>query len=145
MKSLALALAAVCTAAGVASPAAAQDPAVRMQLDSASVMMRSQGFAQQGAFRFGALNNGADESLSVDLRGGNSYIVIGVCDSDCDDMDLVLSDAAGNEIDSDYEMDDVPMVAAEVARNGTYRLTVSMPSCSIEPCGYGIAVFAQRQ
>jgi hypothetical protein len=39
----------------------------------------------------------------------------------------------------------LPMAAAEVARNGTYQLTVSMASCSIEPCEYGIAVFAQRQ
>jgi hypothetical protein len=145
MKSLALALAAVCTVAGFASPAAAQDPVLRTQLDASVATMRAEGFTQQGAFRFGRLNDGGTETLRIDLMGGHSYIVVGVCDTDCDDLDLMLRNAAGTEIDSDYEVDDVPVVAAEVARNGTYQLTVSMASCSIEPCGYGIAVFAQRQ
>jgi hypothetical protein len=143
MKSLALA--AACTVAGVTSPAAAQDPVVRELLDVTVVMMRTQGFVQQGAFRFGRLNEGERGALRIDLMGGNNYIVIGVCDSDCDNLDLVLSNAAGTEVDSDYDLDDVPTLAAEVARNGTYQLTVSMASCSIEPCGYGIAVFAQAE
>lgn len=149
MKTSLLALAAACVlTVAAAAPAAAQprmDAVVRTQLDSAVVLMRGQGFALQGALRAGALANGAQEELRLDLQGGNTYMIMGVCDVDCDDLDLLLSDAAGNEVDSDYLVDDVPMVTAEVGRSGAYTLTVSMASCSIEPCGYGIAVFAQRQ
>lgn len=148
MKTTLLALAAVCVMAAAAAPAAAQprmDAVVRTQLDSAVVLMRGQGFTLQGTLRAGALANGAEESLRLDVQGGHAYMIMGVCDVDCDDLDLLLTDAAGNEVDSDYLVDDVPMVAAEVARNATYQLTVSMASCSIEPCGYGVAVFAKRQ
>jgi hypothetical protein len=148
MKTSLLALAVACVLAVAAAPAAAQprmDAVVRTQLDSAVVLMRGQGFALQGALRAGALANGAQEELRLDLQGGHAYMIMGVCDVDCEDLDLLLSDAAGNEVDSDYLVDDVPMVAAEVSRSGAYTLTVSMASCSIEPCGYGIAVFAQRQ
>jgi hypothetical protein len=148
MKTSLLALAVACVLAGVAAPAAAQpgmDAVVRTQLDSAVVLMRGQGFALQGAFRAGALADGGQEELRVELQAGNAYMIMGVCDVDCDDLDLLLADAAGTEVDSDYLPDDVPMVAATVSRGGAYRLTVSMASCSIEPCGYGIAIFAQRQ
>lgn len=148
MKNTVLALAAVCAVLATAAPAAAQpgiDATVRMQLDSAVSMFRGQGFAQQGDYRSGALADGGSDVVRLELRGGHSYMIVGVCDTDCSDLDFKLVDAAGEEVDSDYELDDVPMVAAAVAGNGTYTLTVSMAACSVEPCGYGVAVFAQRQ
>jgi hypothetical protein len=148
MKIALLALAAACAVVVSAAPAAAQPelaPVVRMQLDSAVVMFRNEGFQQQGGFHGGALDDGESEVVTLDLRGGYSYMIVGVCDGDCSDLDFRLDDAAGNEVDSDFELDDVPMVAAAVSSNGSYSLTVSMASCSIEPCGYGVAVFAQRQ
>jgi hypothetical protein len=128
----------------VLSPnAAAAQGIVRVQLDSAVTVMRGEGFALQGGFLTGSLANGAREALTLNLAAG-SHVVMAVCDEDCSDLDLQLADAAGNEVGSDYELDDVPMVAAEVSRAGRYRLTVSMASCSIEPCAYGVAVFKQR-
>ena len=145
MKLPLLALAALCAALATAAPAAAQiDGTVKIQLDSAVSMFRGQGFDLQGAYRSGSLADGAEAVVSLDLEGGRSYIIVGVCDSDCSDLDFALADASGTEVDNDYELDDVPMVAVEVARAATYRLTVGMATCSVEPCGYGVAVFAQR-
>jgi opacity protein-like surface antigen len=146
MKSL-LALAAAGALLLSAAPAAAQsvDRVVREQLEAAADMMRAEGYTQQGGIRAGALEDGEAESLTLELSGGHEYVIMGVCDADCSDLDLVLRDAGGSEVDSDYEVDDVPVVVAEVARNGSYRLTVSMAACSIEPCGYGVAVFAKRK
>ncbi len=147
MKLSHLVLAAACAVAAFAAPASAQpgiDPTVRIQLDSAVSLMRGQGFAQQGPFHSGALGDGGEAVVRLDLRGGTTYMIMAVCDGDCSDLDLRLTDASGTEVDSDFELDDVPIVTAEVARNGAYQLTVGMAACSVEPCGYGVAVFAQR-
>src|SRR5690606_5326895 len=113
--------------------------------DSAVVMMSSEGLELQGPFRSGALGDGEETNTPVELQAGREYIIVGVCDADCDDMDLVLADAGGTRLASDFELDDVPMVSAAISETGTYQLTVLMPSCSIDPCGYGVAVFASRQ
>jgi hypothetical protein len=147
MKLALVALAAACALLAVAAPAAAQsgDPAIRMQLDSAVALMATEGYTLQGAFRTGDLGEGAAEMIRMELRGGQSYIIVGVCDVDCTDLDFRLADPAGTIVGSDFEPDDVPMVSIEVPRTGDYGLTVSMAACSIEPCGYGVAVFSQRQ
>jgi hypothetical protein len=147
MKRLILALALVGTMGGFPAPADAQTRStiVTTQLDSAVVLMRGQAFTLLEPYRYGGLDDGAEERLGVELKGGNTYMIVGVCDEDCDDLDLFLTSANGDLIDSDIEPDDVPMLTATVRRDGTYFLRVKMHSCSIEPCGYGIAVFAQRE
>jgi hypothetical protein len=147
VKTAMLSLVAVCTAAIIASPASAQsaiDHTVKMQLDSTVVLMDRGGFELQGPFRSGVLRTGEETVIPLELQEGRAFIIVGFCDIDCDDIDLVLADATGTQLDSDFKPDDVPMVAVEISRTGTYHLTVSMPSCRIDPCGYGVAVFASR-
>jgi hypothetical protein len=130
------------------APALAQapiDPVVRMQLDAATQEARSEGYVLQGSYLSGSLREGGDRSFTLHFRAGHEYMVIGVCDVDCDDLDLVLADDTGEMVDLDYELDDVPIVLTDVQRDGSYTVTVSMASCSIEPCGYGMAVFARRR
>jgi hypothetical protein len=128
-----------------APSAAAQMPVtglVRMQLDSAVVLMRQTSFTQEGPFRGGALADGGVATVQIDFRAGRSYIVMAVCDGDCEDLDLELHDPAGDLVDSDFELDDVPMVATETTAAGRYSVVVSMASCSVNPCAYGLAVFS---
>jgi hypothetical protein len=134
-------------AAGIllaAAPAQAQlVPVIKTQLDSAAVLMGTNGFTLAQAPMGGGLAQGADETMELRLTGGTSYIIVGVCDKDCSDLDLVLVDAAGAEVDTDLEEDDVPMVMVEVPSNGTYRLSVRMATCSAAPCAYGVSVFGK--
>jgi hypothetical protein len=123
------------------APLEAQDALVSMQLDSAVVLMAQEGFIQEGNRHTGALPNGGSASLTISLRAGTSYAVVGVCDQDCTDMDLALFDASGNLIGADYEVDDVPLVAVVPTQTGTFRLDVTMPACSIAPCAWGVIVF----
>lgn len=139
-----LPLLALAACALFAVPAAAQDEVVRAQLDAAAELMANEGFALQGSYRAGALRNGAEETVPVELQAGVSYAIMGVCDADCSDMDLILNDPSGMPIEQDIAADDVPIVAVEVTRSGTYQLRVTMPACSVEPCGYGLALFAQN-
>lgn len=125
-----------------ASPARAQDQwmqQVAAQLDAVVDALDTEGLTPAGDPHGGALGEGANEDLELELTAG-SYLIIGVCDADCSDLDLVLS-ADGDEIASDYEPDDTPVLVVEVEEGGTLTLTVQMAACSSGPCRYGIGVF----
>lgn len=128
----------------VPTPRVATSSVVTVQLDSATSIMATQGFELTEGYRNGALNDGEEEVLSLDLAGERTYMIAAVCDQDCSDLDLELADASGETIDSDFELDDVPMVMTQGARAGRHSLTVSMASCEVEPCAYGVAIYRQR-
>lgn len=142
MKLLAMAL----VAGGVilcVSPAQAQDelsPHVAAQLDAVVEALDAEGLAPAGEPIGGALNEGENEELELELTAG-SYLIIGVCDADCTDLDLQLT-ADGEEIVSDFEADDTPVLEVDVEEGGVLTLRVDMATCSSGPCSYGIGIFA---
>ena len=141
MKLPVIALAALGAALLFAAPAAAQPSAVTVQLDSAVTLMSNQGYSKQDDFVTGKLQQVEDSEFELQLEGGKTYIIVGVCDGDCTDLDMALTTAAGQDVSSDFEDDDVPMVMVEVAQGATYNLMVKMAACSVEPCGFGVGVF----
>jgi hypothetical protein len=68
---------------------------------------------------------------------------VGVCDNDCSDLDLVLYDADGDQVDSDVQTDDVPIVQVTPRETMRYRVKVLMPTCKTNPCWYGIGVYGK--
>jgi hypothetical protein len=147
MKRRALALAAV-GAAFVTLTAAArpQDEwvaQVRRLLQQAGKTFEDRGYSMTHRIYTGSLNASRYEMVSLDLDIGTQYQIMGACDTDCSDLDFVLFDAAGNQIDQDVETDDVPIVSVTPRRSGTFRVKVVMAACSAEPCRYGVAVFGK--
>ena len=141
MKLPLIALAAV-AAALVSAPAQAQN-IITTQLDSAVVLMRGQGFTPADDPVLGTLAQGDDEEFELELEAGSQYFVVGVCDGDCSDLDLVLTDSDGDEVEADREMDDVPMLAID-GQSGNFVLTVQMATCGARECHYGVRVFRSR-
>jgi hypothetical protein len=113
-------------------------------LDNADELFDEGGYGFAGFAHEGTLDDGQSEDIAIRLGAGLEFVVMGACDADCEDMDLALYDAAGNEVDSDFEMDDFPIVAASPASSGTYRLRVSMPGCTANPCSYALQTFVKR-
>jgi len=148
MKRIALALVAV---AGlfVSTTAAAprqQDEwvtQVRRLLQQYGHAMEERGYSLTHQIYTGSLDNGASEMVEVNLDIGTLYQIMGACDNDCSDLDLTLYDRNGNEIDSDLQVDDYPVVSVEPNRSGVYRVKVTMARCSAEPCRYGIGIFGK--
>lgn len=131
------------TAAGlglalIAGPTAAQNPTgaaiVAAQLDAASNEMG----LTPGARVSGRLAQGARQMVNLQAPGGTTYF-IGVCDENCRDLDLIVRDASGRELDRDEAVDDVPVVAVQT-RAGTYTVEVSMADCTGQ-CHWGVGVF----
>lgn len=124
-----------------AEPApAAQDGAVRQLLAAADQLFVGRA-SNTGIEGFGDLKDGEDATFTLALRPGGQYFVVGVCDQDCSDLDLEARNSAGVELDSDYEVDDAPVLSFTAGRTGEVALDVLMSDCSAEPCRYGYRVY----
>jgi hypothetical protein len=116
---------------------------VRQQLDNAAQKLGKNGFELTHRIHTGELRQGQQEEIRVELDRGRAYVIVGVCDNDCKDVDLKLFDPRGREIDSDVQLDDFPAVAAEPARTDNYTVRAIMAACTAAPCRYGFGVFAR--
>lgn len=116
---------------------------VRAQISAAGQAFEQRGYELTHRIYTGSLNDDESEVVQLDLDVGMEYQIMGACDEDCTDLDFTLYDGAGNVIDSDMLDDDVPVVSVTVARSGAFRVRVSMATCSVEPCRYGIGIFGR--
>lgn len=113
---------------------------VAYQLGEASTVFTSAGF--RPVLRDGGhLNHQTYEDYVVTLETGRSYVLMGVCDEDCMDLDLELYDGYGDLISRDTTEDDTPIVEVSVAQGGAFTLRVGMYECTDNPCYYGFGVF----
>lgn len=118
-------------------PVNAQTPAdlVRQFAETAS------GFTLRGDIEVGALPAGRQISFPLSLTGGQDYMMVGFCDNDCEDMDLVLLDGSGTELESDYLVDAQPVLVYTPGSSGVYNIRLDMVTCTIEPCNYAVGIF----
>ncbi|HEY7473126.1 MAG TPA: hypothetical protein VIE68_12345 [Gemmatimonadota bacterium] len=114
------------------------------QLQSSFATARDEGYKQYN-YVIGYLDNGMEPTVNwpVEMSAGSSYLIVGVCDNDCTDVDLSLEDTDRNVVASDVLNDDIPMVEFTPKADATYWIRPTMAACSVNPCGYGIAVFIQ--
>lgn len=129
-----------------AAPAVAQDQwvqQVRTLIRESGKRFEEEGYSLTHEIFTGSLNDDAKDTVNLDLSIGTEYYIVAACDTDCSDVDLVLYDPAGNEVDSDTLMDDFPIVQVTAPRSGTYSVHVSMATCSVNPCRYGVGAFGR--
>ncbi|MGH2829601.1 MAG: hypothetical protein ACRDJM_03870 [Actinomycetota bacterium] len=125
----------------------AQDNQWRGQVEGylkrAAKTLSDKGYDQTHDTQIGSLRDDANDSFSLTLRSGTAYALVGVCDNDCSDLDLVLYDADGDEADSDIQTDDVPIVQVTPRETMRYRVKVIMATCKTNPCWYGIGAYGK--
>jgi hypothetical protein len=135
--------------AAVLTPAAAQaqdsrwERQVNDQIRRYGDVLSDNGYELSHDMKTGSLADDENEYFTLELDAGSSYALLGVCDEDCTDVDLRLYDADGNEVDSDVEVDDYPVVEVRPRRTARYRVKVIMATCSTSPCFYGVGVFGK--
>jgi hypothetical protein len=103
------------------------------------------GYEQTHETQIGSLHDNENDSFTLTLHAGKKYALIGVCDNDCKDLDLVLYDADGNQVDADLQKDDYPLVQVTPTETQRYRVKVIMADCQTSPCWYGIGVYGKDQ
>ena len=74
------------------------------------------------------LDFGANETVDITLPVGSDYILMGVCDLDCLDLDLSLM-GGGIELSEDTTDDDWPLVEVTPTSNPDYQVKVTMYNC----------------
>jgi hypothetical protein len=132
----------------VTTPVVAQSGDIQAVLDSQMRNARQElgiaGWTSLRQPRASALAQGGTETFTLQLNPGRDYVFVGVCDADCSDMDLELTDSRGNVLESDYAVDDTPVVRFSTPRAvPNARLTVSMAACSVPPCYYQVGSFGR--
>jgi type II secretory pathway pseudopilin PulG len=123
-----------------ASGGSSYENQVRNQLD----LVESTASGYTRLFRSPMMQLRKDETrdYSVTLVAGVNYMVAGVCDNDCPDMDIKLFDSSGNEVAADTATDSVPIVRHVPNKGGTYRVRAIMYNCTANPCWAGLSVMA---
>jgi len=114
-----------------ASPAAAQTGVIDQLFARADFVYDQHGYARFDWERQSLLRNGGEESFSITL--------IGVCDADCENLDIYVTDDKGNEITRDVEDDDYPVVY--IKRGGRFEIRVVMTGCKDAPCEFGLKAY----
>ena len=129
-----------------ARPAHAQDTwerQVTRLLGRVATVADNNGMSLTHEPSIGSLANGTSERHTINLQAGTAYMLVGVCDNDCADLDFRLFDAGGNEIASDVATDDTPVITITPSRSGRYVLQAVMADCRADPCRYGIGVYGK--
>lgn len=117
---------------------------VLAQLDGAARAVQQRGFApdQTAVSRdqvIGMLPGDGSAMFEVNLTEGATYLITGVCDQDCGDLDLGLY-LDGSLVVQDIEDDNVPTLEFTASRSGSYMLDVRMVECETNLCFFGFRV-----
>ena len=70
---------------------------------SASELFADEGFHPVGFIHQGSLDSGEGERVTVSLAPGEEIALVGVCDSDCSDLDMTLLDPDGEQVAEEDE------------------------------------------
>jgi S1-C subfamily serine protease len=100
------------------------------------------GWVTHGDALFGMLRRGGRDSQSVTL-GPGTYKAVGVCDSDCTDLDLVAY-TGSRRLDSDFQTDALPILNFTATARTAVRFEATLPGCRTSSCYYGIRIYRSR-
>ncbi|MBN8607912.1 MAG: toll/interleukin-1 receptor domain-containing protein [Caulobacterales bacterium] len=103
----------------------------------------AQGFQQMAEPVAGQLQQGAYANTPATLEVGGEYRIIGVCDSDCGDLDLILYDQNNNVISQDNMQDATPIVAVAPQWTGPFTVQAVMHNCTVQPCYYALVLYGR--
>ena len=110
------------------------------QLQSVRELATDNGYGLRN-YIVGLLDDGESDSWTFPLEAGSTYLITGVCDADCSDLDIEVRDENGTPIVEDATADDVPVVQFQVPSSGRYTVDVRMYSCSTSFCYFGLGIF----
>jgi hypothetical protein len=129
----------------LSAPAGAQvpDPFARQlagRLEHAERQFRESGFTKLAGPIAGALGEGGAARFPFTLRAGRPYVVVGVCEQRCADLDLSLADPGQQVVSQDAIGDAAPFLGIVPARTETFTLTVVMTRCAAPACYFAFTV-----
>lgn len=136
-------------APGAVQPVMPAQPSVNYQqqilerLAQVEQAFAAEGFQQMAQPVSGSLQQGAYVDTPATLEVGGDYRIIGVCDSDCGDLDLILYDQNGNVVSQDNMTDATPVVSVAPQWTGPFTVRAQMHNCTVQPCYYALVLYGR--
>jgi hypothetical protein len=126
-------------------PASAQDAReeVRAKLYIAGNMFINRGYVLTHEIVWGRLSEGEAETIGIELDGRMEYVIFGVCDNDCYNVNIDFYDMQGNRLAYNYEYSEVPYIVVPRGYYDRYLIQITMARCITYTCNYGVAVFGR--
>jgi len=103
----------------------------------------AQGYQQLAPPVSGSLPQGQFTNVPVTLEVGGDYRIIGVCDNDCGDFDLILYDQNNNVVSQDNLQDATPIVSVAPQWTGPFTVQAVMHNCTVAPCYYALVLYGR--
>lgn len=126
-----------------ASQAAIAKGDTESQIQDIDLVMQAMGYKESHDEDYDELAEGGVNRSNYSVTKGRSYKVIAVCDSDCDDVDLIVYDRDGNWIEADVEDDATPIVDFTAAYSGKYEVQTKVRKCTTSTCYYRTRVYTK--
>jgi hypothetical protein len=75
------------------------------------------------------------------VKKGETYLTIGVCEEACEDIDIIVKDAAGNVLSNDETFGADPFVVFAPQKSGRVSVILAMNECGEDACEYGLGFY----
>lgn len=89
----------------------------------------------------GKVKEKAEVPFTAKLASDTSYTILGVCDDNCNDLNLTLKNEQGDNIANDEKEDGIPVISFTPTEKSDYRITARPDKCSTETCEFGMVLF----
>ncbi len=113
---------------------------IQEYLQRTTAALDQQGLQQTGELQVGVLLVDQSEWFTITMHARASYTLVAVCDNDCTGLDLVLYGTGHNEIEASRATP-VPMIKVTPRATMSYRVKLTLTSCAVSPCWYGIRAY----
>jgi hypothetical protein len=92
----------------------------------------------------GKVKERVEVPFTAKLSSDVSYTILGVCDDNCNDLNLTLKNKQGDKIGNDEKQDGIPVISFTPTENSDYRITARPDKCSTEKCEFAMALFVDK-
>ncbi|NEP85878.1 MULTISPECIES: hypothetical protein [Okeania] len=92
----------------------------------------------------GKVKERVEVPFTAKLSSNTSYSILGVCDDNCNDLNLTLKNQKGEKIANDKKQDGIPVISFTPTENSNYRITARPDKCSTEKCEFGMVLFVPK-
>ena len=118
------------------------DSQVRVQMFATAMGAVADGFTLRVPLQIGGLRQGDYTTYTLTMDGSVRYRLVANCDNDCSDIDISVTEPDGREIAWDRRNGDLAVVDVS-GHPGPHTVRVSMASCRLGPCRFGLGVFGR--
>ena len=105
--------------------------------------LAAQGFQQIAQPVTGQLGAGQTQNWPLTMSVGYQYQIVGVCDNDCGNIDLVIYDENNTLVAQDVLADATPIATVQPQWTGPFTVQAAMQHCTVQPCYYALVLYGR--